>query len=278
MRSIATLSILTLLGATLTTVGCSDGAASSGEPSATAESALGTTLVAATATSVEVASVRTRAGTTVSFKSDPDGELATISVGEGDDAELAAAKRAGGDEVVLYERLAGLPAPAALRDAVARAASGQFTVDEAEQAPSGGTFGLTAPSAPAASGSGLCDIYNWAHNGSDKYKDCYLNANHEGNIWHKADHYSCHIDSLEGSIDAQARRKSGGSWINVWTGNLNENQHMEYTGHYAYAKRTRECRVTDTNGGRKFHFRDVGHEKLAPLPYNPVSVWFPEPW
>jgi hypothetical protein len=227
----------------------------------------------------EVASVQTAAGTLVAFVSAPDDELGIAIVGTIGvaDAELDRAQRdAAGDPIKLYELLAGTPAPQALRAVVDRVAHGYFRVDASDegevQIPSGATL---APAAAALSS--LCNITNWAHSGSGPFMYCWPNQYSTPWVNRKADHMSCRFDSVNGPQRVRYRYKSGGNWhtaVDVW---LSSGQAMQWTGAYQWAQRWRECKTVDNPQSRRHHFRVVGHDWLAGLPFNPVSVSFPSP-
>jgi hypothetical protein len=227
----------------------------------------------------EVASVRTAAGTLVAFVSAPDDELGIAilgTIGQADPALDQARRDAAGDPIKLYELLAGTPAPQALRAVVDRVARGYFRVDASDEGeapiPSAPTL---APTAAAASG--LCNITNWAHSGSGPFMYCW--PDRYGTPWvkRKADHLSCRIDSVNGPQRARYRYKSGVNWhtsVDIW---LSSGQAMEWISAYQWAQRWRECKTVDNPYSRRHHFRVVGHDWLAPLPFNPVSVSFPSP-
>ena len=227
----------------------------------------------------EVASVQTAAGTLVTFVNGPDDELGIAIIGSivNADAELDQAQRvAAGDPIKLFEALAGKPAPLALRDAAQRVASGNYRVDASDAGeapiPSGATLLPTTMTAGS-----LCDIDNWAYSGSNAFTYCW--PNQYGTPWvkRKADHLSCRIDSVNGPQRVRYRYKSGATWhtsIDAW---LSSGQYMQWTGKYQWAQRWRECQTVENPYSRKHHFRVVGHEWLAALGFNPVSVSFPSP-
>lgn len=227
----------------------------------------------------EVASVQTAAGTRVAFVSGPDDELAISVVGRigQADADLdRARKAASGDPIALFELLAGTPAPSALRAAVQRVASGNFLIDASDEGetaiPAGGPTLAVTPA-----GAGLCSISNWAHSGSGPFTYCWANQYSTPWVKRKADHLSCRIDSVNGPQRVRYRYKSGLNWHTSVDGWLSSGWYMQWTGAYQWAQRWRECKTVENPQSRKHHFRVAGHDWLAPLGFNPVSVSFPSP-
>lgn len=227
----------------------------------------------------EVASVRTAAGTLVAFVSAPDDELGIAivgAIGQADPDLERAQREAAGDPLELYERLAGTTAPPALRELVERVARGYFRVDASDAGEAPIPSGPTLAPATAALSS-LCSISNWAHSGSGPFTYCWPNQYSTPWVKRKADHMSCRFDSVNGPQRVRYRYKSGGNWhtsADYW---LSSGQYMQWTGAYQWAQRWRECKTVDNPSSRRHHFRVVGHDWLAGLPFNPVSVSFPSP-
>ncbi|HWO24093.1 MAG TPA: hypothetical protein VNO30_35365 [Kofleriaceae bacterium] len=229
--------------------------------------------------STEVASVQTAAGTLVTFVIGPDDELGVAivgSIGQADEALDRAQEVAAGDPIKLFEALAQKPAPLSLRDAAQRVASGNYRIDASDDGeapiPSGATL---LPATMTATS--LCDIDNWAYSGSNSFTYCWPNQYSTPWVKRKADHLSCRIDSVNGPQRVRYRYKSGVTWhtsIDAW---LSSGQYMQWTGKYQWAQRWRECQTVENPYSRKHHFRVVGHEWLAALGFNPVSVSFPSP-
>jgi hypothetical protein len=284
MNKSTIVSIMAFTAAAFTAQGCSDAASpldGEGSPEQASEAlSLTTTASPPTHEGDVVASFTTRAGSAVTFLSSPEDELGVGVIGTigKDDPELAEARRAaGGDAVALYQRLAGAPAPAALRDAAERASRPSFLTEPPDQRAGDsatGGFGLAAPSRPAAAG-GICNITNWAFSGSNPFVTCWPNQHSTPWEKRKADHLSCRIDAVQGGIRAWYKYwTAGGSHkpIDAW---LSAGQYLEWTGYYVYARRYRECKTVENPNAKTLHFRVAGHEYMSPLPFNPVSVTFP---
>ena len=269
---------LVILSALIAASGC---AVSSEEDVATQGSEL-TSLTTLEKGSNTLATVTTSAGTKVMFLGGAEDELGVAIIGTvgRDDKELDAARDAENDLVRYYELLAKAPAPTALRDAAQRASEPRFTIDASDEgevvgastgAPSGTLVASTATQAAAD----FCDIYNYAYNGSGKFKYCWPNQYYKPWVKRKGDHMACRFDVIDGPTHVRARYKNASGWhtaISIW---LQDNQFMQFNQHYKYAKRYRECTTVDNPGNKKLHFRVVGHDNLAALPFNPVVVSFP---
>lgn len=229
-----------------------------------------------------LASLTTSAGSKVTFLGgDEDGvSVVVVGVVGRADPELEAARRAAaGDAARLYDALAKSPAPLALRDAVLRDSQARFTVDasdegEAEVA-SPSAAGTLASATPTAASSGFCNIYNYAYNGSGAFEYCWPNQYGEPWVKRKGDHMACRFDVVDGPTRVRARYKNAGGWHTVIDIVLSDNQFMQFEQSYRYAKRWRECKTVGNPYHRKLHFRVVGHDNLAAVPYNPVAVDFP---
>jgi len=277
MRTNLVVSMLALVGAAFGAQGCGGESVAPDEALGTAESEL-----TRSSDSVTVATARTPASTRVLFVSSADDELgvATIgAIGHADPVLEEARRTAGGDPIKLFEALTGTSAPQALLEAVRRADGGAFRVDasdDGEAAVASQGLGLTGGAAPAAAG-GFCNIENSAYSGSGKFTYCWPNMYATPWVNRKADHMSCRFDSVSGPQRVRYRYKSGGSWHTAADYWLSSGQYMEWTGHYKWARRWRECKTVDNPYGRQHHFRVVGHEWLAGVPYNPVEVSFPSP-
>lgn len=230
---------------------------------------------------VEVANFTTRAGTRVTFVRGDDGELGFGFIGstDRDDPELTAAKQAAGeDPVILFEKLTGRSAPTALKEAAAASRTNALAAE------SGGdteldtpAIGLVSPIQPSAVSASFCNITNNVYSGSNAFIYCWPNQYSTPWVKRKADHLSCRIDAPNGGIRVWYKYwTAGGSHkpIDAW---LSSNQYMEWHGAYVWARRYRECKTVENPSATKHHFRVAGHEYMAPLGYNPISVNFPDP-
>ncbi len=278
-------SVFAVSAAALGGVGCGDARALDVEEvdgETVEESASALTAASRRVEGTTVASIRTSSNTLVTFVSGPDDELGVGIIGTvgAPDDELEQAQRiAGSDPVALYERLAKAQAPEALKEAAGRVDSGRFRVDASDEGETAGAASgstLTAGAAPMAA-SDLCDITNSAHSGSGKFTYCWPNQHSTPWVKRKADHMSCRFDTVDGPQRVRYRFKSGGNWHTTADYWLGSGEYMQWTGAYKWAQRWRECKTVDNPHGRKHHFRVVGHEWLAGLVYNPLTVSFPNP-